>query len=452
MKKSLYLVFTMLSLLGLVTSLFLKSSYYEFNSSNVKNNIEYLSSNDFKGRLAGSEENEKVATEIASTFKEYKLAPLGEDFKENFTVMVPTPNGNECSLRLLNGSSVVKKFILGTDFKEDLLNFNESSISFSKEDKIDIYPTSFSIFKDNIEYVFKVSFDKTFSFRSSFNENSSFGFLIQINTSTFSEILNSIREGNTLDVKLPYAVEPKKISNVTAVIKGSDSNLSPLILTSHFDHIGTDSLDNIYYGALDNASGVSFMLEVCRSFSTLKIPKRDIIFVALNGEELGLQGSREFASKYEDSLEGAQVINLDMIGANNTPITFMSGLNCENKPSDLLKSLEEICSDNDISYVESYKNSSDHASFIYCGFDSLTISHSDLSNIHSPKDTSEKISISSIDIAYSLVEDKIINHAYSSIILILYKSQTIILFSILSFILIGYYFYRVPLDDIQLKK
>ena len=452
MKKLLYLIFTVLSLLGLATSLFLKGSYYEFNSSNVKNNIEYLSSKDFKGRLAGSEENERITNEIASTFKEYKLHPLGEDFKENFTIMAPTPNENKCSLRLLKGSSVIKDFTLGTDFKEDLLNFRESSMTFSKEDRIDIYPKSFSIFKDNIEYVFKVSFDKTFAFRSSFNENSNFGFLILINTSTFNEILNSIREGNTLDVKLPYSVEPKEVSNVTAMIKGYNSELPPLILTAHFDHIGTDSLDNVYYGALDNASGASFMLEVCRSFSTLKVPKRDIIFVALNGEELGLLGSKEFASKYKNSLEGAQVINLDMIGVDNTPITFMSGMNCENKPSNLLESLEKICTDKDIPYVEAYKNASDHASFIYCGFDSLTISHSDLSNIHSPKDTQEKISSTSIDITYSLVKNKIIDYAYTDSLLILYDSKAIIFFTILSFTLIGYYLYRVPLEGIKLKR
>lgn len=445
MKKLIYLIFTILSLLGLTTTLFFKGSYYEFNSSNVKNNIEYLSSKDFGGRLAGSEENEKVTKEIASTFKEYKLHPLGEDFKESFTIMTPTLNGNQCSLRLLKGSSVIKDFILGTDFKEDLLNFKESSISFSKEDRIDIYPKSFSIFKDNVEYVFKVSFDKTFSFRSSFNKNSNFGFLIQINTSTFNQILNSIREGNTLEVKLPYSIEPKEISNVTAMIKGYDSKLPPLILTAHFDHIGTDSLDNVYYGALDNASGASFMLEVCRSFSTLKVPKRDIIFVALNGEELGLLGSKEFASKYKNSLEGAQVINLDMIGVDDTPITFMSGINCEEKPSNLLESLKKICTDKDIPYVEAYRNASDHASFISCGFDSLTISHSDLSNIHSPRDTPEKISISSIDIAYSLVENKIIDYAYNDNVLILSDSKTLIFFTLLSFTLIGYYLYRVTL-------
>lgn len=443
MKKLLYLIFTVLSLLGLATSLFLKGSYYEFNSSNVKNNIEYLSSKDFRGRLAGSEENEKVTNEIASIFKEYKLHPLGEVFKENFTIMAPTLNGNECSLRLLNGPSIIKDFTLGTDFKEDLLNFRESSMTFSKEDRIDIYPKSFSIFKDNVEYVFKVSFDKTFAFRSSFNENSNFGFLILINTSTFNEILNSIREGNTLDVKLPYSVEPKEVSNVTAMIKGYNSELPPLILTAHFDHIGTDSLDNVYYGALDNASGASFMLEVCRSFSTMKIPERDIIFVALNGEELGLLGSKEFASKYKNSLEGAQVINLDMIGVDNTLITFMSGINCEEKPSKLLESLEKICTDKDIPYVEAYKNASDHASFISCGFDSLTISHSDLSNIHSPKDTEEKISSASLDITYSLVKDKIIDYAYNDGILLLYDSKTLIFFTILSFTLIGYHLYKI---------
>jgi len=452
MKKLLYLIFTALSLFGLATSLFLKGSYYKFNSSNVKNNIEYLSSADFRGRIAGSEENEEVTNQIASTFEKYKLQPLGDTFKENFTIMAPIPNGKKCSLRLLKDSSVIKDFNLGVDFKEDLLNFKESSITFSKEDRIDIYPKSFSIFKDNVEYIFKVSFDKTFCFRSSFNEKSTCGFLIQINTSTFNEILDSIRGGNTLEVNLPYSLQAKKVSNVTAIIHGYDKELSPLILTAHFDHIGVDSLNNIYYGALDNASGVSFLLEICRSFATLKVPKRDIIFVALNGEEFGLLGSKEFASKYKDSLDGAQVINLDMIGVADIPITFMSSLEGKESSSELSESLEQICRDKDISYLKAYKDASDHASFISCGFDSITISHSDLSNIHSPRDTSEKISVSSIDSTYSLVENKIIDYAYDDYVLLLYDSRILIFFILLFFSLIGYYIYWVPLKGITIKR
>lgn len=131
--KKLYIFFTFISLSGLIACLLLKCSYYEFNPSNVKSNIYYFSSKDFKGRLAGSESNERAGNEIEEAFKSYNLKTLGKDFKENFNVMVPTQNDNRCSLNLLNGSHIVKSYILGEDFKEDFLNFKNSSIEFSKK-------------------------------------------------------------------------------------------------------------------------------------------------------------------------------------------------------------------------------------------------------------------------------------------------------------------------------
>jgi hypothetical protein len=436
--KKLYIFFTFISLSGLIACLLLKCSYYEFNPSNVKSNIYYFSSKDFKGRLAGSESNERAGNEIEKAFKSYNLKTLGKDFKENFNVMVPTQNDNRCSLNLLNGSHIVKSYILGEDFKEDFLNFKNSSIEFSKKDRIDIYPKSFSIFKDGIEYLFYVTFDKNFSFRSSFSNNSKYGFVIEINTSTFNSILDSLREGYTLQVNLPYSVNEKKISNIIGKINGSSHTLPPLILTAHYDHIGTDSLDNVYCGALDNASGISFLLELARSFSTLKAPKRDIIFIALNGEELGLLGSKSFATEYKDSLAGAQVINFDMIGVDNIPITLMSGENYDKDSSELLISLENICKIKKIDYNESCHDSSDHAEFVNNGFDSLTISNCDLTNIHTPRDTADKISKKAIENTYELVGYKIIDYVYDDTFLILYNSKTLILFSLSSFFLIGF--------------
>lgn len=86
-------------------------------------------------------------------------------------------------------------------------------------------------------------------------------------------------------------------SNVIGMIKGSDDKLSDsyLIISAHYDHLGvgiTFNKDSIYNGALDNAIGVSVLLELAKSFSDLNIkPKRSIIFIAVTGEEKGLLGS-----------------------------------------------------------------------------------------------------------------------------------------------------------------
>jgi hypothetical protein len=86
-------------------------------------------------------------------------------------------------------------------------------------------------------------------------------------------------------------------SNVIGMIEGSDPELKNtyLIISAHYDHLGVGESvkgDSIYNGALDNALGVSVMLELAKSFSSLESkPKRSIIFIATTGEEKGLLGS-----------------------------------------------------------------------------------------------------------------------------------------------------------------
>jgi len=90
--------------------------------------------------------------------------------------------------------------------------------------------------------------------------------------------------------------------NVLAKLTGSDPRLRHeyLVYTAHWDHLGKDEKlagDQIYNGALDNASGVATMLEIARAFRQLRPrPKRTIVFVALTAEEQGLLGARYYAA------------------------------------------------------------------------------------------------------------------------------------------------------------
>jgi Zn-dependent M28 family amino/carboxypeptidase len=71
-----------------------------------------------------------------------------------------------------------------------------------------------------------------------------------------------------------------------------------IIYTAHWDHLGRDrSLtgDQIYNGAVDNASGCATVLELARAFSKHK-PKRSVLFLIVTAEEKGLLGSRYYAS------------------------------------------------------------------------------------------------------------------------------------------------------------
>ena len=90
--------------------------------------------------------------------------------------------------------------------------------------------------------------------------------------------------------------------NVVGMIEGSDPLLKNeyVVYSAHLDHIGVvkeKTGDNLYNGAMDNASGVATLLEAARMFGEAKTrPKRSVLFIALTGEEKGLLGSDFFAS------------------------------------------------------------------------------------------------------------------------------------------------------------
>jgi Zn-dependent M28 family amino/carboxypeptidase len=101
--------------------------------------------------------------------------------------------------------------------------------------------------------------------------------------------------------RLRNVVRPIRSRNVVAKLEGSDSTLRDehVIYTAHWDHLGRDTTregDQIFNGALDNASGVAQMLEIADAFTKLAVPpKRSVLFLAVTAEESGLLGAKYYA-------------------------------------------------------------------------------------------------------------------------------------------------------------
>ncbi|MCF6214079.1 MAG: M28 family metallopeptidase [Flavobacteriaceae bacterium] len=106
--------------------------------------------------------------------------------------------------------------------------------------------------------------------------------------------------------------------NVVAFIKGSSHPNQYVIVSAHYDHLG-EKYGQVYYGADDNASGTSAVLEIAEAFKTAVLaghrPKRSIVFLNLTGEEEGLFGSKYYTSQPIFPLENTIAdLNIDMIG------------------------------------------------------------------------------------------------------------------------------------------
>lgn len=111
--------------------------------------------------------------------------------------------------------------------------------------------------------------------------------------------------------------------NVVAILPGADPLLANeyVVYTAHLDHIGelpadgaqAGQKDLINNGAMDNASGVSVMLETARLFAQAPSTRRSILFVAVTAEEKGLVGSEYFAMNPTVPIDSmVSEVNLDM--------------------------------------------------------------------------------------------------------------------------------------------
>jgi Zn-dependent M28 family amino/carboxypeptidase len=90
--------------------------------------------------------------------------------------------------------------------------------------------------------------------------------------------------------------------NVVALLPGSDlkSRDEYVVYSAHWDHLGRDprlSGDQIFNGALDNASGVAVLLELAQAFAALPADgraRRSVVFLSTTAEEKGLLGARYY--------------------------------------------------------------------------------------------------------------------------------------------------------------
>ncbi len=130
---------------------------------------------------------------------------------------------------------------------------------------------------------------------------------VMLNAKASIDIKNTLREINSL--------------NVVAKLEGSDPVLKDeyVVYSAHWDHLGRDPNlqgDQIFNGALDNATGTSALLEIAEGFTKLATPpKRSVLFLAVTAEEKGLLGAKHYAANPLYPLNKT-VANINMDGVN----------------------------------------------------------------------------------------------------------------------------------------
>jgi len=126
---------------------------------------------------------------------------------------------------------------------------------------------------------------------------------------SWAAVLQDAKSSKPQSVALQVEMRLRQVSrheaisspNVIAVLPGSDPKLRDeyVVYSAHLDHLGIGQQvngDDIYNGAIDNASGSAALLVMAAAFQSLpKAPARSILFMAVTAEEEGLLGSDYFA-------------------------------------------------------------------------------------------------------------------------------------------------------------
>ncbi len=226
--------------------------------------------------------------------------------------------------------------------------------------------------------------------------------------------MKELDESGTITVDLVSNTDALRGQNVVAILPGTDLSNEVIVISSHYDHLGIrDSA--VYYGADDNASGTSAILEIARNFVAAKreghSPRRSILFLNVSGEEIRLLGSAWYVNHPALSLKNTVAdLNIDMVGrvdlrydsigdknymyiiGSDKMSTELHEINEQQNKSGPALKLDYIYNSEDD--PNKYYRRSDHYNFVKNGVPVIFYFDGNHMDYHKPTDTAEKIDYS----------------------------------------------------------
>lgn len=167
------------------------------------------------------------------------------------------------------------------------------------------------------EVPFKVSLKKKLTF--SVSQEASDHTEIELLKDSFPGELKNI------EVMIDNVVIPAyKNQNLCGYVKGTQQPDSFIVFTAHYDHLGGMGANTFFPGANDNASGVSFLLNLAKYYKMYP-QKYSVAFILFSGEEAGLLGSRYYSEHPVFPLSKIKFLtNLDLLGTGSEGIMVVN--------------------------------------------------------------------------------------------------------------------------------
>jgi peptidase M28-like protein len=205
--------------------------------------------------------------------------------------------------------------------------------------------------------------------------------------------------------------QPLILENVCGLWPGSDPTLrnEVIIVSAHYDHIGTKSSGEINNGADDNGSGTTGLMAIAEALKAYGPMRRTVMLMWVSAEEKGLIGSREWTKNpwLPEGMAPICNINIDMIGRNapdEIGITPTKDRPEYNRLTQLVEKHMGSEGFTKLNSADAYWGRSDHANFSKNLGIPVAFLFSDVhEDYHKPTDTSDKIDCSKLSRVARLV-------------------------------------------------
>ena len=192
----------------------------------------------------------------------------------------------------------------------------------------------------------------------------------------------------TIRMSMDYSVEPVRTANVVGVLPGGARHI---IVGAHLDHVGSNMDGTYNAGAMDNASGVAAMIEIARALSASPVrPPLTVVFVAFNGEEQFMYGSRHYVSEPCLPLGDAIMVNIDTVGSPRGVLLQIE--NAAGRDTQLVRDLCSAAAQLGMGFRKSASSGTDHSSFANAGVEAANLIQPDFAGgYHGPGDTADGV-------------------------------------------------------------
>jgi Zn-dependent M28 family amino/carboxypeptidase len=407
----------------------------------LKQDIEFLASDELEGRRTASEGERKAANYIEERYKKMKIEPYKGQYQHPFQFIYGKEIAGPTQIKI--GSRVMdhkeEAFPLPFSANTSKKLYSEVLPDVLEEGNIWMIP----LYEDeeeakdaHFDYE-KVIYDKAKDAKKQgamglllydnynakypprFNIHSEFEALdipvAFITYNAFEAYVKNRQEGVSVEMDVEIKKSEYTGTNVAAYI----DNKAPftVVLGAHYDHLGygdeRSSLHagkdkQIHNGADDNASGTAGLLELAARIKKDKLRNYNYLFVHFSGEELGLLGSKAFVKQMSlDSSGVAYMMNMDMVGRLNdsTHALTVGGVGTSPVWGQFITKTHKNFK---ISIDSSGVGPSDHTSFYYQGIPVLFFFTGLHHDYHKPSDDAHKINypgqVQVLKYAYSIID------------------------------------------------